>query len=164
MPTLRNVPQIGVPMCSQSPTAQVNVEWPPGVSNWVPGNLLMAATVHVRRMFPGTIIRSLATVHQPRSALPIRPIFSEWETRETGPQRIAFIRSWWWRGPNQNLILDSNNPRGVYGTVQPGMTPSGAQMGPRSRITSTMRVPGYRTTPATMQPSAGTQPANPLSN
>jgi hypothetical protein len=147
-------------MSSRSPTADVNVEWPPGVANWVPGWNFAAAVVHVRRMFPGTIIRSLATTHQVRSALPIRPIFSEWEMRETGPQRLAFIRPWWWRGPNQNVIMDNNNPRGVYGSVVPGtMTPSGAIMGPRTRLTASLRVPGYRTTPITIQPTSGSNPA-----
>lgn len=165
MPVLRSVPQIGVELSSRSPTAEINVEWPPGVPNWVPGWPFAAATVHIRRAFPGTIIRSLATVIQPRSALPIRPIFSQWEMRDTGPQRLAFIRSWWWRGPNQNLIMDSNNPRGLYGTVVPGRdTPSGAIMGPRTRLTAALRVPGYRTTPPTMAPSGSNNPQNPLSN
>jgi hypothetical protein len=151
---------------SQSPTADATVEWPPGVPNWVPGYTFFNSVVHVRRAFPGTVIRSLATTHRPRSALPIRPIFSEWETRETGPKLSAWIRPWWWRGPNQNVILDSNNPRGVYGSVNPGagMTPSGSIMGPRTRLTAALRVPAFSTTPPTMSPAQGPTPSNPLSN
>jgi hypothetical protein len=165
-----NVPALlqsrtGIMHSSQSPSAEAGVEFPPGVPNWVPGYMFFNSVVHVRRAFPGTIVRSLATTHRPRSALPIRPIFSEWETRETGPQLKAWIRPWWWRAPNQNLILDNSNPRGVYGSVVPGVnTPSGATMGPRSRITSALRVPAYSTTPPTMLPVQGSNVNNPLSN
>lgn len=162
MPLLLGKPNIAADI---NPTAEINVEWPPGVPNFIPGYTFNAATVHVRRAFPGTIIRSLATTRRPRSALPIRPIFSEWEMRETGPKLLAFIRPWWWRAPNQNVIVESGvqGVRPVY--TSPGKAsqfPGGAQMVHRSRITRSLAVAGYTTTPPTMLPEAGTSPANPL--
>lgn len=143
---------------SVSPTASASVEWPPGVPNWVPGWPFHAATVHIRRAFPGTIIRSLATTHQPRSALPIRPIFSEWETRTTGPKLSAWIRQWpsWRRwSSNQNIIIVSGvqQVRPIYGTVTQDMTPAGAIVRPRTRLTATLRVPAYNTNAPALNPT-----------
>lgn len=156
---LRNIAP-GVTKSSISPTANVNVEWPPGVPNYIPGWPFQAATVHIRRMFPGTIIRSLATTHQSRSALPIRPIFSLWETRNTGPKLSAFIRMW--PGPgtrrwfsNQNIIVVSGvqNVRPIYGSTTPDTQPGGAIVRPRTRLTSTLRVAAYNTNPPAINPT-----------
>ena len=143
----------GIMHSSQSPTVNVVTEWPPGVPNWVPGWAFQAATVHVRRAFPGTIIRSLATTRKARPAIPVRPLFSEWETRETGPKLLAFIRPWWWRGPNQDIIVASGvqQVRPVYGSVTPDTLPSGSIVRPRTRLTATLRVPAYSTDPQQLQ-------------
>lgn len=145
---------------SVSPTASASVEWPPGVPNWVPGWPFHAATVVIRRAFPGTIIRSLATTHHPRSALPIRPIFSLWETRNTGPKLSAWIRAWpgpgtrpWFASQNIVVVSGVQNVRPIYSTVTPDMTPAGAIVVPRTRLTATLRVAAYNTNPPQLTPT-----------
>lgn len=137
---------------SVNPHSNVQVEWPPGVPGYIPGFMFQAETVHVRRSFPGTILRSLATAPKLSSALPIRPIFSRSEPRNTGPKHIAFIRRWAWRNINQNVIIDEGGLHYVS-VIGADNSPGGAVMGPRSRITSSLRVPAWNTSPPTLTPT-----------